>query len=222
MSRRNRSSRRRKQSRQMSRLIVGSIAVLVIVAAAYLIVSNSGEPVPEVAAERLTLDPVLGDPQAPVTIVEYGAYGCSACQAWHRAGIIEQILAEYPGQVNFVYRDFPVIAPSYSRMAAQTAQCALDQGNEVFWDFHNAVFTFADARSSQEDLIALGEQVGLNTDTLQACIDANTHAATVQYHENQGRELGLPGTPAFLVNDQRLFYASPEALQAAVEQALAS
>ena len=221
MTKRNNSSRRN-QSQQQSHWIMGGAVMLVVAAALFLILSNSGEAAPEVVDERLTLDPVLGNPDAPVTIVEYGAYGCTACQAWHRAGIIEQLLAEYPGQVNFVYRDFPVIAPSYSRMAARTAQCALDQGNDAFWDFHNAVFTFADARSSQEDLIQLGAQVGLDTDALQGCVDNNTHVATVQYHENKGRELGLPGTPAFLVNGQQLFYASPDALRAAIEQALTS
>lgn len=211
----------RSQPQQRSRWLMVGAAMLVVAAALFLILSNSGEAAPEVVDERLTLDPVLGNPDAPVTIVEYGAYGCTACQAWHRAGIVEQLLAEYPGQVKFVYRDFPVIAPSYSRMAARTAQCALDQGNDAFWDFHNAVFTLADARSSQEDLIQLGAQVGLDTSALQACVDNNTHVATVQYDENQGRDLGLPGTPAFLVNGQHLFYASPDALRAAIQQALA-
>lgn len=196
--------------------------MLVVAAALFLILSNSGEAAPEVVDERLTLDPVLGDPNAPVTIVEYGAYGCTACQAWHRAGIIEQLLVEYPGQVRFVYRDFPVIAPSYSRMVARTAQCALDQGNDAFWNFHNAIFMLADARSSQEDLIELGALVGLDVGALQTCVDNNTHVATVQFDEDRGRDLGLPGTPAFLVNGQHLYYASPDALRAAIEQALAS
>jgi protein-disulfide isomerase len=221
MTKRNKPSRRT-QSQQQSRWIMGGAVMLVVAAALFLILSNSGEAAPEVVDERLTLDPVLGNSDAPVTIIEYGAYGCTACQAWHRAGIIEKILAEYPGQVRFVYRDFPVIAPSYSRMAARTAQCALDQGNDVFWTFHDAIFMLADERSSQKDLIQLGVQVGLDTDALQTCVDNNTHVATVQYDEDRGRDLGLPGTPAFLVNGQHLFYASPDALRAAIEQALAS
>ena len=213
---------RRSQSQGQTRLIVGGAVILVVAAALFVILSNSSQAAPAVVDERLTLDPVLGNPDAPVTIIEYGAYGCTTCQAWHRAGIIEKILAEYPGQIRFVYRDFPVIAPSYSRMAARTAQCALDQGNDAFWAFHNAVFTLADARSSQADLIQLGAQVGLDTDALQACVDNNTHVATVQYDEDQGHKLGLPGTPAFLVNGQRLFDASPDALRAAIERALSS
>jgi protein-disulfide isomerase len=221
MVKRNKPSPRR-PSQQQSRLIMGGAALVVVAVALFLILSNASQAAPEVVDKRLPRDPVLGNPEAPVTIVEYGAYGCTVCQAWHRAGIIEKILAEYPGQVRFVYRDFPVIAPSYSRMAARTAQCALDQGNNAFWRFHDAVFTHADARSSQGDLIQLGAQVGLDTDALQACVDNNTYAATVQSEEDQGYKLGLPGTPAFLVNGQRLFDASPDALRAAIERALSS
>ncbi|MGQ9850759.1 MAG: DsbA family protein [Aggregatilineaceae bacterium] len=219
MTKTNKPSHRTSSQRQ-TRWIVGGLVILVAAAALFAILSNAGEAAPEAVAERLTLDPVLGDPNAPVTVVEYGAYGCSACQAWHRSGTIEQILAEYPGQVRFVYRDFPVVAPSYSRMAARTAQCALDQGNDAFWAYHDALFTLADSRSSQADLIRLGEQVGLDTAALQACVDANTHVATVQYDEDQGHKLGLLGTPAFLVNGQELFFASPSGLREAIERAL--
>ena len=194
MAKRNKPSRRTRPQQQ-TRLIMGGAVILVVAAALFLILSNSSQAAPAVVDERLTPDPVLGNPDAPVTIIEYGAYGCTTCQAWHRAGIIEQILAEYPGQVRFIYRDFPVIAPSYSRMAARTAQCALDQGNDVFWAFHDAVFTRADARSSQEDLIQLGAQVGLDTDALRTCVDNNTYVATVQYHEDQGHNLGIQERP---------------------------
>lgn len=211
---------RRPLSQSQTRWIVGGLVILVAAAALVAILSNAGEAAPAAVAERLTLDPVLGDPNAPVTIIEYGAYGCSACQSWHRSRIIEQILAEYPGKVKFVYRDFPVIAPSYSRMAARTAQCALDQGNDAFWAYHDALFTLADARSSQADLIRLGEQIGLDAEALQACVDANTHVATVQYDEDQGNKLGLQGTPAFFVNGQLLYFASPSGLRKAIEQAL--
>ena len=88
MAKRRKPSRRK--SKQQTHLIMGGSVVLVIAAAIFLILSNSGEAAPEVAAERLALDPILGDPNAPVTIIEYGAYGCHACQSWHRAGIIER------------------------------------------------------------------------------------------------------------------------------------
>ncbi len=212
---------RRKSARQQQMFITGGL-VIAIIGALVLILSNTGAASPAVAQERLDLDPILGNPDAPVTIIEYGAYACPACRSWHQARIVEQILAEYPGQVRFIFRDFPVINPPYDRMAAAVAQCALDQSQDGFWALHDALYTTALPGSSQDDLIRLGEQVGLKGDALHACAEANTHRATVQYDETRARNLGLPGTPSFLVNDIRLFSATPDTLRAAVEQALAA
>lgn len=212
---------RREAAKQRQMLVTGGL-VTVIVGVLVLILSSTGAASPAVAQERLDLDPILGNPDAPVTIIEYGAYACPACRSWHQARIVEQILAEYPGQVRFVFRDFPVINPPYDRMAAALAQCALDQSQEGFWTLHDALYTTAVPGSSQDELIRLGEQMGLNGDALRACAEANTHYATVQYDETRARNLGLPGTPSFLVNDIRLFNATPDTLRAAVEQALAA
>ena len=109
---------------------------------------------------RLELDPILGNPDAPVTLIEYGAYGCHACKFWHEEGIVETLLEEFGGQVNFVYRDLPIIVPPYSQRAAEVAQCALDQGNEQFWTMHDAIFTQADqGKASADALIQLGGAV---------------------------------------------------------------
>ena len=125
---RQRRSRRQTQTGR-TRAVLVTLLVLGIVGAVFVAAtSNRSHGIQaEAGNARFDYDPVLGDPAAPVTIIEYGAYGCSACRAWHRAGIIEQVLAEFPGQVRFVFRDFPVIVPAYDQMAAEVAQCALDQ-----------------------------------------------------------------------------------------------
>jgi len=189
----------------------------------FIIMSGGGiSSAPEVAADRLELDPVLGDPNAPVTITEYAAYGCHACRAWHQQHIVENILNEFPGQVNFVVRDFPVIAPAYDRMAANVAQCALDQSQDMFWALHDGLYTVLDVGASQEDILRLGERIGLDYDTLKTCAEDGTHRATVDYDLNRARDLGLPGTPSFLVNGQRLFNPNPQTLRDAVVQAINS
>jgi protein-disulfide isomerase len=217
-----RNNRRNRQSAP-NRAILMVIIALIAGGTIFLMLSASDTgSAPPVVESRLELDPVLGSPEAPVTIIEYGSYGCSACRAWHQAGIIDQILAAYPDQVRFVFRDFPVIYPAYDRMAAEVAHCALDQGQDSFWQLHDALYSTIQPRSSQDDILRTGEQLGLNGDALRECVDQNTHRGTVQYHEDRARSLGLPGTPSFLVNDARLFNATPDALLAAVEQALAS
>lgn len=188
---------------------------------AWLIVTSGfGIPMLEQEQDRLELDPILGNPDAAITIVEYGAYACSACRAWHQAGIIDQILEAYPGQVRFIFRDFPVISPAYDQMAAQIAQCALDQSQTTFWGFHDALYTRADFTSSRDDLFTLGVDVGLDREALRSCYEAGTHRQTVQYDEQRARSLGLPGTPSFLVNGARIFNATPSVLQAEIEKLL--
>ena len=215
-----RKAARRKQQQQRTLIIAGAVGAVILIALAAILIGGAGSAAPPVEDSRLTLDPYLGDPNAPVTIVEYGAYGCPACRAWHEAGIIEQILAAYPGQVRFTFRDYPVISPAYDRMAAELAQCALDQDEDLYWAYHNALYTRAQVGDSRDTLIALAGEVGLDTDALQACADAGTHRATVQYDEDRARRLGLRGTPSFTINGSVVYNASPETLQAAITRAL--
>jgi protein-disulfide isomerase len=176
----------------------------------------------EAPNSRAEHDPILGNPDAPVTIIEYGAYACPSCKAWHEAEIIEQILEEYPDQVKFIFRDFPVISPNYDRMAAELAQCVLDQSQDQFWAFHDALYTIARPTSSEADLIEIARMVGVDTAALQSCADSDIHVATVEYDFQRGIQMGLPGTPSFLVNGQSIFNASPQMLRSIIESELAS
>jgi protein-disulfide isomerase len=227
MSNRTKEQRSRRENRRQAKkqgkinqviLIIGGLIAFVALMA---IVSSSGSG-PEVASERLNLDPVLGNPDAPVTIIEYAAYSCTACRSWYNGNIIQQILNDYPDQVNFVHRDFPVITPAYDRRAAEMAQCALDQGQDQFWDYHAALFRRFNSGDSIDDLLLLGEEVGLDSAALSTCVNDNTHRATVQYNEQRGHDLGLRGTPAFLVNGELLYGPTPDSLRTAVERALTS
>lgn len=214
---RERVASRRKQERQ--RLVVSGVIAALFVGVVIVIMASSNAA-PAVSTERLNLDAVQGSPNAKVTLTEYGAYACPACRQWHQAGVVEQILAQYPEQVRFVFRDYPVISPAYDQMAAEIAQCALDQGQDQFWMLHNALYTTITAGSSAETILSTAGQLGLNESALRACSDAHTHRLTVQFDLGRGRDLGLPGTPSFLVNEQRVFDLSPDTLNAAIQQAL--
>lgn len=210
-----------KQQRQRQQMIVLGAFVLVALVAAALVASQSTAPLSN--SERFELDPVLGDPDAPITLIEYGAYGCHACKQWHEFGVIDQILAEFPGQVNFIYRDMPIIDPAYSQRAAEVAQCGLDQGNDAFWSLHDAIFVQArQGAASQDDLIALGTEAGLDENALRECVAAGTHRDTVRYDLQRGRALGINATPTWLINDERIFNASPDVLRQYIQRELAA
>lgn len=179
------------------------------------------EPPSAEEVARYELDPVLGDPDAPVTLVEYGAYGCHACKHWHEEGIVEALLEEFEGRVNFVYRDIPIIVPPYSQMAAEIAQCALDLGNESFWTMHDAIFTRAEqGRASADELLRLGDEVGLDGDALRSCYEAGAHVATVRYDHDRGAALGIRSTPTFVIGGEPVANANPDLLRQLLQEEL--
>jgi len=215
-----REQRQAERQQQQSRLVMIIGAVVLILGAGLFILSQGNVLQYE---ERFDLDPILGNPDAPITIIEYGAYGCEACKAWHEQGIVDDILAEYNGQVNFIYRDMPIIFPAYSQRAAQVAQCGLDQGNDSFWTFHDAIFHDAQqGTASNDDLISLGEGVGLDGNALRECVNNGTHAGTVAYDLNRGRELGINATPTWFINGERVFNANPDTLRQIINRQLSN
>ena len=149
-----------------------------------------------------------------MTLIEYGAYGCHACKYWHEQGIVEDLLADFDGRVNFAYRDIPIIVPPFSQMAAEIAQCALDQGNDQFWTMHDAIYTKSEqGRSSADELLTLGGEAGLDEAALRNCYDAGTHVATVRYDHDRGAALGIRSTPTFVIGGEPVADANPELLR---------
>ncbi len=226
MSKQRRVARKKAQAnknRKHRMIQFGSLAFIVAFTSFIIFSTFSQSSGPEQPVNRLELDPILGNPDAPITVMEYAAYGCSACKAWHEAGIMEQILQEFPDQVRFIYRDMPVILPTWSQEMAEVAQCALDQSNSSFWLMHDALFSQTiQGRSSQAEAVGLGASLGLGVSALQTCIDANTHYETVRYDMNRTEAQVIRGTPTWFVNGQVIFNASPAILRQAILDELQS
>jgi protein-disulfide isomerase len=153
-----------------------------------------------VSPDRLNDDPFIGTADAPVTIVEYGDFGCPACRAWHNAGIKDQVRAVYGDQVRFVWRDFPVIT-ARSPKAAEAAQCAYDQGH--FWKYHDYLYESASSLGTS-DLKRYASDLGLDSELFNQCLDSGQHQATVDRDLQDAYRRRFRGTPSFLVNDQPL------------------
>jgi protein-disulfide isomerase len=191
---------RLRQKRRQRILQFGALAVIVLAAAA-----AAFWPRPEaqgVGGDRLLLDPVIGPEDAPVTIVEFADFGCPSCRAWHLSGIKEQILSRYGDQVQFVWKDFPVITP-ISPAAARAGQCALDQGNEAFWVLHDLVYERGDHRESS--MIAYTEELPqIDRVEFERCVQSRQHETTIEQDMTEARNLRLRGTPSFVVNGRVL------------------
>lgn len=213
--------RKQKQIVQVGAVIFG----LVVIGIMAFFILNTRNNAPDIAQERLELDPVLGNPDAPVTIVEYAAFGCEACRVWHEAGIIDQILAQYPNQVKFIYRDLPIILPAWSQEMGEVAQCAFDQSNDTFWVAHDVLYEDTiQGRTSQRDAIDLIGRADstIDIEALGQCVDDNTHFNTVRYDMERPEARALRGTPTWFVNGQQVYQASPEVIIQLIEAALSS
>ena len=193
----------RRQERQQKRQRQKYLRIGVVVLGLALVAGYFLWPRPlaqAVSADRLNDDPFIGAVDAPVTIVEYGDFGCPACRSWHNAGIMDQVRAVYGDQVRFVWRDFPVIT-ARSPKAAEAAQCAYDQGK--FWEYHDYLYERASSLGTS-DLKRYAGELGLDKEKFDRCLDSGQHQMTVDQDLQDAYRRRFRGTPSFLVNDQPL------------------
>jgi protein-disulfide isomerase len=199
LTRKQRFQARRQATRQRKRfLIIGIGLVAAVLIGAFIFWSRPR--VEPVDPARLADDPSLGSPDAAVTVVEYGDFGCATCRAWYRAGILDQIRAQYGDRVRFVWRDFPIIT-AQSPKAAEAAQCAYDQGK--FWEYHDLLYDRAPALSIN-DLKSYAAELGVDAARFNQCLDSGQHKATVDRDWQDALQRKFRGTPSFLVNDKAL------------------
>lgn len=143
-------------------------------------------------------DPALGAPNAPVTIIEFGDFACSACKDWYKSGNLETVLTAFQGRVRFVWRDFP-ISSAESPQAAEAARCAFEQGK--FWGYHDLLFDKAPALSVA-DLKSYAAQVDLDTAAFDACLDTRKYQSLVDQELGDARGRNITEAPTFLINNK--------------------
>jgi protein-disulfide isomerase len=144
-------------------------------------------------------DHVLGDADAPVTLVEYGDYQCPHCAAAHP--VVARVRQHSGKQLLFVYRHFPLTEIHPMAMgAAETAEFAGAHGR--FWQMHDGLFENQD-RLGLPLYVALAEALGLSVAGLQAALASGEHVRKIQADFMGGVRSGVNGTPAFFINGQR-------------------
>ncbi|HXV65917.1 MAG TPA: thioredoxin domain-containing protein [Nitrosopumilaceae archaeon] len=151
--------------------------------------------------------PLVGNPSAPITIVEWGDYQCTYCYRFHQSSL-NVILNEYveTGKVNLVFKDFPLNGPD-SILAAEAAYCAGDQGK--YWEYHNELYTnWGGERTgwiNYDSLNKFAVTVNLSIDDFSSCLSGHKYKEKVLDLEKFGKEIGIDATPSFLVfNDKKI------------------
>lgn len=147
-------------------------------------------------------DPALGPEDAPITIIEFSDFRCGYCRKFFQE-TLQELLDSYPDQIQFVYRDFPVVG---GFDAALAAQCAHEQG--AFWEFHNLLFS-GELTLGQSAYLQYAEDLGLDIGTMTECIEGERYADEVNADAQYAAALGVRGTPMFFVNGIPMVGAQP-------------
>lgn len=148
-------------------------------------------------------DAVLGDKNAPVTIVEFSDYQCPYC-ADFETGAFPLIKQNYidTGKVKFVYRDLPLNGrhPQAS-MAAQAAECVGEEGDDLYYKMHDLLFeTLSDWSGNplaKDVFVSLANDLGVD---IQACLDNETMLSEVTDDQTAALSYGVRSTPSFFIN----------------------
>jgi len=143
--------------------------------------------------------PILGNPDAPFTLVEFGDYQCGMCAAIRPK--VEELLKKLGKEINFVFLHYPIRGHEHAALAAEAAVEAAVQGK--FWQLHNRMMDHQDLLTF-DDLLRHAEAVGMNTQKLNASLKSRTHQNAVIAMKKLARTCGLAGTPSFYLNGRKL------------------
>ena len=187
-------------------LVAVAVAAAVVAVAAAVAYSGPGQPA-EVARMHGSVStaqgsPVLGDPGAPVTIVEFGDYQCHQCYNWFH-NTKPRIDAEYieTGAASLVFVDMAFLGRDSPR-AAEASHCAGDQG--MYWEYHNTLYrqqgpNIDDGWASAERLRLFADSIGLDAGEFGECLDSGKYRDRVGYNTDEAIKHGVSGTPTFII-----------------------
>jgi protein-disulfide isomerase len=207
----------------MAAIGVGAVAMVagVIVLNTRFGGNDGGVDIPErtVATQGRT----LGPEDARITVEEYSDFQCPAC-ALAAETLVSRIEEQYvaDGRAKLVFRPMAILGQE-SLWAAEAAECANEQGR--FWDYHDQLFENQQGRDrgafAIDRLKGFAEELGLDTEAFNQCIDSHTYAAALRAETEQALNQGIESTPTFIVEDETVTGAVPfEDLQKVIEAEL--
>jgi len=145
--------------------------------------------------------PILGNPDAPITIVEFGDYQCHQCYNWYtntKPAIVENFIDT--AKVNLVFVDLAFLGRD-SPIAAQASYCAEEQGK--YWEYHDLLYTSQEEIDSgwanKERLKAFAFSLELDSQLFDSCLDSGKYQKRVTENFNEAKKQGASGTPTFFI-----------------------
>ncbi|WP_428327194.1 thioredoxin domain-containing protein [Nitrosopumilus sp.] len=164
-------------------------------------------------------DPIIGNPDAPITIIEFSDFQCPFCARFH-VQTLPLLLEEYieQGKVKLVFRDFPIqsIHPN-ALPASVAAECANEQGQ--FKAMHDMLFDNQGQWSNQDTVDALSlfsqyaTQIQLDQETFDSCLTSGKYIEEIRNDLEDGRSYDVTGTPGFFVGNDEIGYVELKGAQ---------
>lgn len=158
-------------------------------------------------------DHLYGNPDAPVTLIEYSDFECPFCKRFHDTA--KRLVDASDGQVNWVYRHFPLgFHNPGAQKQAEATECAAELGgNEAFWTFADTIFARTTSNGKGfpiDNLTPLAAEIGLDQARFQECLDSERFADKVNQQMDAGKRAGVSGTPG------NILYHKPSGRVAAI------
>jgi protein-disulfide isomerase len=194
-------------------IVLAVVAVIGIGAVGYQVGSGAGGAVSEpIAVEgledierlvELAQGVTKGDPNAPVTIIEFGDFQCPACQQFATQVKPQMELAFVEsGKAKFVYYDWPIIeAHPNAFLAARASRCAAEQN--MYWEYHDNLFRnqarWAVLSDAVGTFVDYAGSLSMDEDAFGSCLRSDRHADVVSANMELGMQLGVGGTPTIIV-----------------------
>lgn len=209
---------------QEAKILIGiGVVTLVLLFGAVFFLSKSptppaaGTPVDQNLLVRENSRKIATD-SAKVTIVEFGDYQCPACGAAHP--VIKQVLKDFSGKVNFVFRDFPFPQHLNAMEAAEAAESAGAQGK--YWDMYDLLYQnqeeWSEVSNPREIFTSYAKQLNLNIDQFSSDMDTNKFVDKINKDKQDGEALGVNSTPTFFVNGEKINNWSYETFKQKIEE----
>jgi protein-disulfide isomerase len=158
--------------------------------------------------------PVLGNPNAPITLVEYSDFECPVCRNLHDS--LRGLLPNYP-QVKVIFKDYPLdtIHP-WARTAALAGRCAYQQDPKAFWKMYDNIYDSQDVISASnvyDKVMDFASRARLNQEVFKACMSAPETTQAIDASIANGNLLEVRSTPTVFVNGRRIVGADPRVVQ---------
>lgn len=187
-----------------AKILMGIVAVSVIlVIGAVFFLAQPEKPV-IISQETLVKEDSLkiASEGAKLTIVEFGDFQCPACKAAHPG--LKQVLSEYPGQVNFVYRHYPLPMHANAKLAAAAVEAANKQGK--VWEMYDKVFSNQEDWANEADptnkFKQYASELGINAEQLNADMKDSAITDKINNDIADGNTSGVNSTPTFFFNNE--------------------